>query len=678
MNKTSILILCGALLVALAAGAPHYGAASVSEPRPFWNASPDVATFEKNAQAHLAQARQELDRLRAVKGKRTVENTVKPYDEALRLSAEAMFPSGLFTAVHPDESLRAAAEKAEQQAGAFYSELFLDREIYQAFAAIDLNSIEPVLRDYIKGVLRIFRSRGVDKDDETRRKIKALDDKLTVTAQEFSRNINNDKRTIIVNEQAELAGLPADYLARHQPDAQGKIKLTTDNPDVQPVLTYATNAALRQRMYTEFRSRAWPQNMAVLDRLIAERHESARLSGFANYADSATFFNMVGNGKNAAEFLERVEKVSRARAEREYQELLKRKQREVPGANVVHDWEQAYWAELVRKADYDFDSQATRPYFPFARVKQGVFDLTSKLFGVTYRQVKDAPVWHPSVECWEILEGGKVIGRFYLDLHPRNGKYQGPAQFLIRSGVAGKQLPEAALVCNFRGDNPGDPGLMQHSEVKNFFHEFGHLLHEIFGGRHRWINYAGTQAVERDFVEVPSKMLEEWVWNPATLATFARHYQTGAPISAELVNRMKRAANFGKGLTARRQLAYAKFNLSVFDRDPAQVNTDALYQAIHEKYLPFPFVEGTHFQTSFSHLVSYGATYYTYLWSEVIAKDLFSQFNQANLLDPRVAQRYRDTVLAPGGSRPAEKLVANFLGRPYSFKAWQKWLEEEN
>ncbi len=429
-------------------------------------------------------------------------------------------------------------------------------------------------------------------------------------------------------------------------------------------------------MYMEYNNRAYPKNMEVLDAMLARRAELARLIGYDTWANYITADKMAGTAKNASDFIDRVVAASGPKAEREYAAILKRKQQDVPTATAVNGWERTYYAELVRKSDYSFDSQSVRPYLAFDRVKLGLLDITSKLFGVTYRRVNDAPVWDPSVEAYEILDDGQMIGRFYLDMHPRPNKYNHAAQFGIRTGVTGRQMPEAALICNLPGGEPGEPGLMTHDDVVTFFHEFGHLVHALVSGRHQWIGVSGN-GTEQDFVEAPSQMLEEWTWDPATLASFARHYETKRPIPAELVEQMRRASEFGKALNVRQQMLYARLSLSVYDRDPKSVDTTALVKEIANKYTPFPYVEGTHFQTSFGHLDGYSAVYYSYMWSLVIAKDLFSKFDRANLLAPDVARRYRDTVLAPGASKPAAMLVRDFLGRPFEFTAWQAWLNRE-
>jgi thimet oligopeptidase len=244
-----------------------------------------------------------------------------------------------------------------------------------------------------------------------------------VIGQEFDRNISNDVRTVEVASAAQLAGLPADYIAAHPPGPDGRIWITTEYPEVFPVFTYARSDEVRRRLRTEFDNRAYPANLAVLDRMIARRHELARLLGFESWADYALADKMTGSAANASAFIERVVAASGEAAEREYQTLLSRKRQDDPAATGVNRWEVAYLRELVRRSDYDFDSQKVRPYFPYRRVKQGVLDLSARLFGVTFRRMKDPPVWDPSVEGWEMYEGGKLAGRFYLDMHPRPGKY---------------------------------------------------------------------------------------------------------------------------------------------------------------------------------------------------------------------------------------------------------------
>jgi thimet oligopeptidase len=268
-----------------------------------------------------------------------------------------------------------------------------------------------------------------------------------------------------------------------------------------------------------------------------------------------------------------------------------------------------------------------------------------------------------------------VIGRFYLDMHPRPDKFNHAAQFGLRPGVRDHWLPEAVLVCNFPEPKEGDPALLTHMDVETFFHEFGHLLHTLLGGKHRWAGVSGIKT-EYDFVEAPSQLLEEWVRQPKLLQSFAAHHQTGEPIPTEMVEKINRAGRFGRGLWVSRQALYAAISLQLHQQSTHPVDTDAVVKGILREASPFPVPEEMHFEASFGHLTGYSAIYYTYLWSLTISKDLFSAFDAQNLMEPRVARRYRERVLAPGGSRPADQLIRDFLGRDFSLEPFKEWLNE--
>jgi thimet oligopeptidase len=279
----------------------------------------------------------------------------------------------------------------------------------------------------------------------------------------------------------------------------------------------------------------------------------------------------------------------------------------------------------------------------------------------------DVPTWHPDVAAYDVRSDGSPRGRIYLDLHPREGKFKHAAQFGLLTGSAGRQLPEGVLVCNF------PRGLMEHQHVVTLFHEFGHLVHHILGGGQRWARFSGV-ATEWDFVEAPSQMLEEWAWDAAILQSFAVDAD-GTPIPEELVARLRAAKDFGKGIYVRQQIFYTAVSYFLH-RDRPSDHTAAV-RALQERYDLVDYLDGTHFQTAFGHLSGYTSAYYTYLWSLVIAKDLFSAFDAADLFDPAVAHRYRDRVLAAGGSQDAAELVAGFLGRPFTFDAFAAWLDRE-
>jgi thimet oligopeptidase len=442
-----------------------------------------------------------------------------------------------------------------------------------------------------------------------------------------------------------------------------------------PFMTYACNERAREALWRLYRLRGHPRNLDVLSRMLARRAELARVLGYPSWAAYVTEDKMIGSAEAAGEFVEKIARAAEARMRRDHAQLLARKRKDVPGAERVEPWDSAWLQERVKAEEYGFDSQSVRPYFEYRRVKDGVLSVTGRLFGIEYRRV-EAPVWHPEVEAYDVVEDGRDLGRVYLDMHPREGKYKHYAQFTLASGQKDARLPEGVLVCNFPRPTADGPALMEHGDVKTFFHEFGHLLHHVLGGHTRWAAHSGV-ATEWDFVEAPSQMLEEWVWDPGVLATFARHVETGEPIPAALVRRMKAADEYGKGLMVRQQMFYAATSLELHRRDPVGLDTTALVGQLQERYTPFRHVEGTYFQESFGHLDGYSAIYYTYMWSLVIAKDLFGPFRQAGLMSPEPAQRYRKAILEAGGSKPAAELVKDFLGRPHAFEAYEAWLNSE-
>jgi thimet oligopeptidase len=630
-----------------------------------------VAQFQESCRQDIQKGRELFSRFKALPAPRDTGTALALYDDALALLADTAGRSSVATNSHPDEALRNAAQDCEQQVAKAITELSLDRSIYDVLASLDLSQQDEAARHYVARMLRDFRRAGVDRDEATRTRVKALNEELVKIGQEFGRNIREDVRSVEFDPK-ELAGLPEDYVRAHPPGPNGKVRITTDTPDYLPFVTYAKSGKAREALWRIYRKRGHPKNLDTLSRLISQRHELATLLGYPSWAAYITEDKMIGSDKAAADFIEKITTASTARVKSDYDTLLACKRKDEPKATAVHPWDQPYLEDRVKAEQYSFDSQAVRPYFEYTRVKQGVLDITSRMFGVTYKKVADAKVWHPDIEAYEVYEGQKLLGRFFLDMHPRADKYKHAAQFDLANGKAGKTLPEGVLMCNF--PKPGaEPALMQHGDVETFFHEFGHLLHHILGGHTRWAGLSGVRT-EHDFVEAPSQMLEEWAWAPESLRTFATHHQSGEPLPPEAIERMKRADEFGKGLWVRQQMFYAATSLQFYNRDPKGLDTTAKIRELQERYTPFKYAPDTYFQLSFGHLDGYSAVYYTYMWSLVIAKDLFTPFQAEGLMNPAPALRYRRAVLEPGGTKGAALLVKDFLGREYGFEAYERWL----
>jgi thimet oligopeptidase len=581
-------------------------------------------------------------------------------DVALR-AADSV--TGLLSEVHPDADVRTLAEERAQEIERVRTDRDLDRALYDVLAGLDAAGLDREATRVHERVLRDFRRTGVDQPEDAAERLRAISERLTVLEQDFGRIIRDDVRSIRVLPE-QLDGLPQDFVDGHPAEDDGLVTITTDYPDYIPFRTFARDAAARRSLTMKFLERGWPDNDAILHEMLALRDEKARILGYRSWPDYDADVKMIGTAEAIAEFVERVSDAAAPAGRRDRDALLERKRVDDPAATTLDSADAGYYSELIRREQFDVDAQEVRRYFDFGRVRQGLLDVTGRLFDVEYRAV-DAPAWHPDVTGYDVVSGGTLLGRIYLDLHPREGKFKHAAQFDLVSGIAGRQLPEGVLVCNF------PRGLMEHQHVVTLFHEFGHLVHHVLAGRQKWARFSGV-ATEWDFVEAPSQMLEEWAWDARILETFALDAD-GTPIPAELVQRMRAAKDFGKGMFVRTQIFYTAVSY-LLHRDRPEDHTAAV-RAAQERYDLLDHLEGTHFQAAFGHLAGYTSAYYTYLWSLVIAKDLFSAFDPNDLFDPDVAHRYRDRILVPGGSRDAADLVEDFLGRPFGFDAFAAWLD---
>ena len=643
---------------------------------PLWSTKPDVAAFESIENAKLDAAQRAIDGIAAVAGSRTIDNTLTKYDEALKQSNAALYFSMLMEAVQPDAAFRDRATAMTRKVSALQTALSLNRGVYDALAAMPLEHADAATQYYVRRQLLEFRLAGVDKDDAARARLKVLNDELTEEQSAFERNINDGTKTVEVRDASELKGLPQDFIDSHKPDKAGVIHITTDYPDYIPAMNFAVSNTLRRRLYLAFETRAYPQNADVLMKMLRTRYEIASLLGYKSWADYNAADKMIGSGDKIAQFIRDLDTAVQPIAEREFQMLLAEKRKTVPGATTIDLQEKSYYQEQVRRSSYNFDSQSVRPYLPYARVQQGILDTAATLFHIQFRREEGVPAWDPSVETWQVIDAGKVIGRIYLDMHPRPGKYSHAEMMPVLDGVRGKQLPEGILICNFPRPTADDPGLMEYGDVQTFFHEFGHLMHMILGGQQPWAGISGI-SMESDFVESPSQMLEEWIQSPQVLATFAKDYKSGQPIPVELVLRMKRASAFGRASYISQQNGYTAVSYHIYAAKPQDVNLDTITDRDTRKYSLFTPLAGTHMYTSFGHLAGYSSAYYTYMWDKVIALDFFEQFDSNNLLAGDTPLRYRRTVLEPGGSVSANDLVKNFLGRQQSIDALKRWVGAE-
>jgi thimet oligopeptidase len=624
--------------------------------------------------ARLAAHESALAALLAVEGSRTIENTLRLYDAAIEQLSLAGAQAGVLNSVAPEKAVRDQAQMEAQRVAMAGSALSLNRGVYDALAAMSLDGASAATKHYVERTLLGYRLAGVDKDEATRQRLQALHEKATKHSLDFSRNIQEGGKTIVAT-QSELEGLPPDYLGRHQPDVRGQITLTTDQPDMQPVMTFASDPELRERMFVAYNTRAYPENKQILLDLLSTRHEIASVLGFRSWADLATADQMMGSAAHVRKFLARLEEASREGAVREHELVLEFARAKKPGLKAIDITSRGYWYEQYRRSAFDFDSQSVRPYFPYAQVEAGVLKTAAKLFKIEFRQ-SEAKGWDPAVSVYDVYEEGRHVGRFYLDMHPREGKDKWFSAAPVVTGVRGRYMPEAALICNFPVGDGDDPGLLQYSDVVTYFHEFGHLMHAILGGQTEWAGVSGF-ATEGDFIEVPSQMLEEFFRDEKLLQSFARQYETGEVLPAEIIQKMKVAGSFGRADWVRTQLYYTTLSLDLHDQDPSAIDFDEITKRLYTSLAPWTWLEGNRMYASFGHLTGYSSNYYTYAFDKVIALDFFAQFDPADLLGCDAGGRYRKLVLEKGGSKSGREMVRDFLGRDEEFAAFSKWLNEE-
>ena len=586
---------------------------------------------------------------------------LRALDEMVLHYEDTLGPLNLIGAVHPDKPIRDAAEACDLNYQEFNAAFQQNPRIYALLKQVQ--PADEIDRRYLRDQLDAFEDSGVGLSVEKQARVRVLNTEVTRLAQEFERRIRED-RTRVAFGAAELKGVPSGVWKSAKRDLKGRYLLGLDYPTVGPVLEKADIAATRERMWRAFNQQGGDENLKVLAQLAQLRHEYAQLFGFDSYADFVLRRRMAKSETAVLGFLGEVQGAVRQRELADLARLRTAKSRQLGtplAATLIQRWDVAYYTERVRAAQYSVDQEAFRRYFPPEASLKFVFAVAERLFGVRFAPL-DQTLWHPLARAYEVSDGAtqRPLGTLFVDLYPRADKYGHAAVWPIRnvSMLTGRQ-PAAALVVNF--DRKG----LTIGELETLLHEFGHALHGLLSTT-RYAGQGGS-SVQLDFVEAPSQMLEDWVYDAKVLALFQTVCKACAPVPKALIERAERARHFAKGIAFARQHLFASYDLAVYGRrlqDPM-----ALWAAM-EAATPVGHVPGSKFPAGFSHIAAgYAAGYYGYLWSLVIAEDLRTAF-AADKLDPAVGRRYRDTVLAHGGEVAPEDLLRQFLGRPTDSKAF--------
>ena len=657
---TSIRALVGAASLILASALCQ--AAGATAPRLIGPAFPQFATaadLAQRCQRGLAEARSGL---RAVERHPADLRWLDAYDRFSAQLEDLANPLQFMAQVHPDKAIRSAAEACELRWNDFYSSLGQNPRLYQAVKRLRPTADgDQLLR---RTLLDAFEDAGVGLPPAQRARAKQLNDRIAELGQAFERQVR-DANVRVPFTEAELKGVPPAVWQGAKRDADGRLLLGVDYPTYDPVLQAAELGPTRERMWRAKTNEGGLANLAVLAEITRLRKDYVTLFGAASWSEFVLRRRMAETPARALAFLDEVKAAVQQRERDELGDLRALKARHLNTAveaTRVERWDVNFYTELARQAQFRVDQEALRSHFPPQQSLQFALRLIERLMGVRYQRIDGAAAWHPEVQAYAVSDAatGKPLASLFVDLYPREGKYSHAAVCGLRSASPAQGRPsQAALVVNF--DRKG----LTIDELETLLHELGHAVHNNLSTARRALQ-AGT-SVKHDFVEAPSQMLEDWVFDAATQALFAEVCPSCTPVPAPLLAQVKLAAQYGKGLRSSRQHLYAAYDLALYGAEPK--DPMALWAQM-EGDTPLGHVAGTMFPAGFSHIATnYSAGYYGYLWSLVVAMDLRTAF-AANRLDPAIGRRYRDTVLAPGSQRPPQALVRDFLGRDFNAKAF--------
>ncbi|MCC6907388.1 MAG: Zn-dependent oligopeptidase [Phycisphaerales bacterium] len=698
-SASAVATLAAGLALSLAAAAPVWAQATAAGQRgtPAASAATTATAARKVGspvftdipgliEDAIAQADKAVAAIIAVPDeKRTFENTLGAIDDLLARLDGGTNMAQFMAYVSTDAAERDASNAAQLRIESWMIDLSKNEDLYHAVKAYA--STDPKLSGerarLLEHTLRDYRRAGMELPKEQRDKLTEIEKTLSELAIQFQTNIREDE-TVVAVTRDELAGVPEEFINSRSRTGDLYV-ITMDYPSVDAVWKHCTVETTREKVRFAYARRGGQKNVRLLERILKLRDEHAGMLGYDSTVDYVVETRMAKNDDTVAQFYEDLIPIVRKKAEKDYAELTQAKRQDTGDANaVVEIWDRNFYEDYLLRTKYNVDSQEVRQYFPLQAVLDGLFSITQSLYGIEYRDVTDSagtpdrPLWHEDVKLYEVYDRktGEMLGSFYIDLFPRDNKYNHAAQWGLRQHKVymdgTEQKPLAALVCNFTKPTADKPSLMQHDEVETFFHEFGHCLHTILSEADLQ-SFAGT-SVERDFVEAPSQMFENWVWDADVLATFARHYQTGKPLPRDLLDRMISARHLNSGLWAMGQIWLGKIDNAYHTAPGGEIDTTAVQLELSEQLLPYPPMPETWFQAAFGHLMGYQAGYYGYMWSLVYASDMFQRFKELGMLDPDAGRYYREKILARGGTMDGMDMVRDYLGREPDMSAFLKHL----
>lgn len=631
---------------------------------------------------YIEQAKKIIDTIIAIPDdQRTYANTARPLDEVCSLS-NLTIALRLYEALellHPDDALRNAAHDAYISIQSFFVDhISSNKALYNAFTAYadqqsENEGLSAQQRYFINDTIDSFKREGLSLPDETLAQVNVLRKSLAALCADFDRNIAQDNRSIFVKHD-ELEGLEDDFIATLSQTEDGLYILGTDYPTYFRVMENCSVANTRQKLYTAFDNRAYPANDELLKTIIVKRDELARLLGYVNFAQSDIDSQMAHTPEKAQAFIDDLAQKSLSKVNAEFATLSTHLPDSV---TLTHDgkmypWDTAYAQNLYKKTNFNLDEQKIAEYFPMQKTIDELLDIYRQFFSIDFEEAPAQNLWHEDVRIVRVLKNSNIIGTLMLDLFPRPNKYNHAAHTTIIPATYapdGTLIPDVSIViANFSKPTATQPSLLKRTEVKTFFHEFGHALHAILGAT-EIASLSGTHT-KTDFVELPSQMLEEWLLDKDILKKVSGHYITGNPLDDETIDTIIKIKNLSSGHFVARQAYLSSIALSYFGAGD-QKDPHAIMQTLHSNFLPqIKQSKDNHFYASFGHLTGYGAKYYGYLWSKVFALDVFATIKKHGLLNAEIGEKYIKEILGKGGAQDPNELLYNFLGREPNAQAF--------
>ncbi len=587
----------------------------------------------------------------------------------------------LMSMVHPKKEVMTVAKEEIEKLEKISIDLFaMNRDLYlflktYSEEGMDRDLLLPEERYFLEETLKSYERNGLNLSDEAREKIGILKKELADLEMQFGLAIAQDATVIEVTAE-ELQGVPDDFIAGLAKNEKGLFVLRTDYPTQDMLLQQCSVESTRKKFYEAMMNKAYPANDSTLKAIINKRHVLAQSLGFRSFAHYDLSGQMAQNPKTVWNLYKELEPCIKSKANQEIKKICS----DLPAGvrltaqGKINAWDLGYTLNQYKKKNYQFDELVLAEYFPLRETIQGLFKIYEQFFSITLREIQPEKSWHEDVSVIEVSRDGMVLGYTFLDLHPRENKYNHGAMF---SGLRTVRLLDGTLypgvrtlVCNFTKPTENKPSLLGYTEVTTFFHEFGHAIHDILGITHL-VSQAGTQ-VKRDFVELPSQMLELWMEDKAILKLVGKHYQTGKELPDDLIDKKLELLTLTNGYGELRQIMLGETALSLFEKGEHKDIYD-IYNKYSKTLTPFiNYIDNNHFLCSFGHLSGYGAKYYGYLWALIFAADVFEQIEKEGLLNPAAGKKYLDAILSKGGSKDPNELLFDYLGRKPNQKAFLK------